>query len=340
MSRTLVQRFYEVAKLKAESPALGLEYGGAYHDLPWWFVKSKAKHFGMGLLEAGARQGEYFYLLASEDPESIYAELGALTVGLKTLPLPKEIPANALATLFRRFPPAFFFSGGSLPPLDLFRGLRGLHRILRISEEPIQDASLPNDSFRRVFNSGIRCEAKHHAAFRRLRESAEPTTELSPIRVDQDGLVRESPLNYGQVQEMCGRFDQLMGNRSLQRLLAQADLSRTNTRIACLYWPILKGAQAILLSPRSSFAGWLKRFRPEAILPPSDFFEGLSRALSAAPPPAPKLRSLGDLKRRWEARRLRHRLHLDSPTLIFHRFEDEAAARALAGFDIATFGLD
>lgn len=340
MSRTLVQRFYEVAKHKAESPALGLEYGGAYHDLPWWFVKSKAKHFGMGLLEAGAREGEYFYLLASEEPESIYSELGALTVGLKTLHLPKEIPSKALETLFRRFPPAFFFSGGALPPLDLFRGMKGLRRLIRVSEDRFQDDGLPNDSFRRIFNSGIRCEAKHHAAFRRLRESADLTTELSPIRVDQDGLIRESPLTYGQVEEMTQRLDLSMAKRSLHRLLAQADLSRSTTRIACLYWPILKGAQSILLSPRGSFVAWLKRSRPEAILPPAEFLEELSLALSAKSPPGPKIRGLADLRRRWESHRLRRRLHLSSPSLVLHRSEDEATARTLAAFGIATFGLD
>ncbi|HEX5034045.1 MAG TPA: hypothetical protein VFW62_06150, partial [bacterium] len=207
MTRTLIQRFYEVAKLQAESPALGLEYGGAYHELPWWFVKSKAKHFGMGLLEAGAREGEYFYLVASDEPEWIYAELGALTVGLRTLPLPKGIPDTAMAALFKRFPPAFFFASGVLPPPELFRGLKGLHRIIRTQEGAESRENLPVGSFRRIFNSGIRCEAKHHTAFRRLREAADPSTELSPIRVDPDGLIRESSLNYGQVNELAARLD-------------------------------------------------------------------------------------------------------------------------------------
>jgi len=339
MSRTLVQRFYEVAKLKAESPALGLEFGGAYHDLPWWFVKSKAKHFGMGLLEAGAREGEYFYLLASEDPEGIYAELGALTVGLKTLTLPKEIPPSALATLFRRFPPAFFFSGHAALPAELFHGLKGLHRIIRLQEEGMGEGR-PIDSFRRIFNSGIRCEAKHHAAFRRLRESADLQTELSPIRVDQDGLVRESSLNYGQVNELASRLDQNMRGRKLQRLLAQGDLSRTTTRLACLYWPILQGAQAILAPSSSSLAAWLRRFHPEAALPSPNFLKELSEAMASSPVLAPKLRSLAGLKQRWEMARLRRRLHLGSVSLILHRSEDAELARAFDRFGIATYGLD
>lgn len=339
MSRTLVQRFYEVAKLKAESPALGLEYGGAYHDLPWWFVKSKAKHFGMGLLEAGAREGEYFYLLPSEDPEWIYAELGALTVGLKTLPLPKGIPANALATLFRRFPPAFFFAGGALPPPELFRGLKGLRRILRTHEESSPWEGLPVDSFRRVFNSGIRCEAKHHAAFRRHREAADLSTELSPIRVDEDGLIRESALNHGQVNEIAARFDQALGNRPLHRFMAQADLSHTLDRIAGLYWPILKGAQAIFVPPRSSFGAWLKRFGPEAVLAPTGFLQEIAEASGSAPA-ASSLRSFADLKQRWELRRLRRRLHLGPLALALHRAEDAGLAAGLARFGIATYALD
>ncbi|HKY63812.1 MAG TPA: hypothetical protein VJR29_10360 [bacterium] len=338
MTRTLVQRFYEVAKLQAESPALGLEYGGAYHDLPWWFVKSKAKHFGMGLLEAGAREGEYFYLVASDEPEWIYAELGALTVGLRTLPLPKGVPDAAMAALFKRFPPAFFFAGSALPPPELFRGLKGLHRIIRTQEGAESPEGLPVDSFRRIFNSGIRCEAKHHAAFRRLRESADLQTVLSPIRVDPDGLIRESSLTYGHVNELAARLDRQLGNRSFRRLLAQTDLSQTPSRIAALYWPILRGAQAILPPPRASFRAWLKRFAPEVVLAPPGFLRELAVAEST---PEPKSsRGLAGLKRRWELRRLRRSLHLGPMALALHRAEDAPSAQALARFGVSTYALD
>ena len=88
MSLTVIQRFYDLAKQEAEAPALGLSYDGSYHPLPWWFFKSKAKHFGLGLLEWGAAPGDYFYLLPSTQATWIYADLGALTTGLIVCPLP------------------------------------------------------------------------------------------------------------------------------------------------------------------------------------------------------------------------------------------------------------
>jgi hypothetical protein len=339
MSRTLVQRFYEVAKLQAEMPALGLEYGGAYHDLPWWFVKSKAKHFGMGLLEAGAREGEYFYLLASEEPEWIYAELGALTVGLKTLPLPKEIPATALATLFKRFPPAFFLPGNAALPPELFRGLKGFHRLIHIQEDRPKVGDLLSDTFRRVFNSGIRCEAKHHSAFRRLREGADLQTELSPIRVDQDGLVRESSLRYGEVNEMAERLNQAFGNQPLRRLMAKSDLSRTSNRIACLYWPILQGAHSIVYPGEASFQAFLKRFAPQAVLAPRSFLKEIAEAAAAAPE-APAHGRIAGLKRRWDLGRRRKRLGLGSLRLLLHSAEDADLVQDFYKLDLVSFGLE
>jgi len=268
MSLTVVQRFYELAKQEAEAPALGLEYDGQFHELPWWFVKSKAKHFGLGLLENEAREGEYFYLLPSSHPYWIYAELGALTVGLQTLALPREISKGQIEDLFRRYPPAFFF----LEAKDWtkwqgsFEKIRGLRRVLSVEDDSpfLQEGRGLVSSFRKVFNSGIRSESKHHSAYRRIRQSLEESRAMSPIRIDLLGHVDDRPLHFGEVNELCAKLSRALGPGKARRLVSAADLSVSFARVACLYWPIFSGMESIFLASEADLPAAFRRFRPEA----------------------------------------------------------------------------
>ncbi|MCC6272453.1 MAG: AMP-binding protein [Deltaproteobacteria bacterium] len=266
MSLTVVQRFYELAKQQAEAPALGLWQDGEYHALPWWFVKSKAKHFGLGLLEEGAREGEYFYLIASPHPTWSYAELGALTMGLRTVPLPAELSSERLETLFRRYPPAFFFTEArAFAPLrSLCERSKGLRRVI-LPEEPEGGPEGLARSFRRVFNAGIRFESKHHAAYRRIRQGLAEDREMSPLRVAPDGSLEERPLRYGEVNEACAKLSHALGAAKARRLLSTADLSRSFARVACLYWPIFAALQSVFAPRGEALGPLLRRFRPEAL---------------------------------------------------------------------------
>lgn len=266
MSLTVVQRFYELAKQQAEAPALGLWQEGEYHELPWWFVKSKAKHFGLGLLEEGAREGEHFYLLGSAHPTWSYAELGALTVGLKTVPLPAGLSAERLEALFRRHPPAFLYA-----EKNAFAALRtlcerskGLRRAI-LPEEPEDGSEEIARSFRRVFNAGIRFESKHHAAYRRIRQALSEDREMSPLRIGPDGSLEEKPLRYGDVNEACAKLSHALGAAKARRLLSEADLSRSFARVACLYWPIFAALQSVFTPRGEALGPLLHRFRPEAL---------------------------------------------------------------------------
>ena len=265
MSLTIVQRFYEVAKQQAEAPALGISYDGDYHDLPWWFVKSKAKHFGIGLLEEGAREGEYFYLLSSPHPTWSYAELGALTIGLRTLPLPEDITETRLEALFHRYPPAFFYLGDKdlISFQAIFSRHRGLRRVILPTEAP------PNfpmaRSFRKIFNEGIRSESRHHETYRRIRQGLEENREMSPLRVGADGELDETPLRYGDVNEACAKLSHALAGGKARRLLSNADLSRSFARIACLYWPIFSAIQSVFVGREEDLFSAARKFRPEAL---------------------------------------------------------------------------
>jgi hypothetical protein len=281
MSLTVVQRFYELAKQQAEAPALGMEYDGAYHDLPWWFVKSKAKHFGLGLLEAGAREGEYFYLSPSRHPFWIYAELGALTMGLQSAPLPASVSPAQLEDLFHQFPPAFFFleETAFAEWRPLLARQKSLRRILLPTELPStrQGPEERLTSFRKVFNAGIRSEAKHHAEYRRIRQALDERRTMSPLRVDAEGNVETRPLCYGDVNEVCARLSHALGGGKARAILSAADLSRSFGRIAAVYWPIFAGLQSRFLSPAQDWSAAMRRFRPEAAFLEAEDMEPMGR---------------------------------------------------------------
>ncbi len=249
MSLTVVQRFYEVAKQESEAPALGIECDGVYQELPWWFVKSKAKHFGLGLLEEGAAVGNYFYLFPSKNPNWIYAELGALTVGLKTVPLPAHVSDESLSTMIKKFPPAFFYLGNEAEGrlLPHHKNLKTLRRIILPSDpEPPRPAGfgLPEmRSFRNIFNSGIRSESRHHSRYREIRQSLHEGMVMSPIQVEAGGRLVEHPLLYGEVNAKIADLSYQCRNIRLKRLFSEVDLSQTMGRIAGLYWPIFLAIQ-------------------------------------------------------------------------------------------------
>ncbi|MCE9624016.1 MAG: hypothetical protein K8R69_00980 [Deltaproteobacteria bacterium] len=312
MSLTVVQRFYEVAKQEAEATALGVAYDGEFHELPWWFVKSKAKHFGLGLLEQGALEGEYFYLLSSPHPFWSYAELGALTVGLKTIPLPLELPIAALEALFKRFPPSFFFLGDLTwsPVEPLLRRVKGLRRVVLVQDDPALTEVTQGQalSFRKIFNAGIRSEAKHHAAYRHLRASLTEDREMSPLRIGPRGEIEERPLRYGDVNEVCARLSHALGTGKSRRLLSAADLSHTFARIVALYWPIFTAMQSVFAEKGGDPLLEIQKFRPEAILLPNDWITAMRPLLSSLSPPSSATDLPGKLRWGVQRRRLRAKL--------------------------------
>lgn len=332
MSLTVVQRFYELAKQQAEAPAMGHFFGGEYHELPWWFVKSKAKHFALGLLEEGAQEGEYFYLVASPHPAWSYAEMGALTVGLRTLPLPPDISGSKLDELFLRYPPAFFYTDRSevVRSREALQG-RGFRRLIFKEELDPSIASPEYLSFRRVFNAGIRFESKHHAAYRRIRQGLEESREMSPIRVGAFGNLEVRPLQFGEVNEVCSKLSHSLGGQRARRLLSASDLSRTFARIACLYWPIFAGIQSIFAPRDHALPPLLREFRPEAAYLSGSWLRELSSEWLELTKEGGKL---GNWRGYWKRRHLRSQFGGRVRALFF-----EEAPSSFWENVVATLGL-
>ncbi len=267
MSLTVIQRFYELAKQEADAFALGVEYEGTYHNLPWWFVKSKAKHFGLGLCEEGAREGEFFYLFPSSHPQWIYAELGALTFGLQTLPLPPHLSELQIMELFKNHPPAFIYlgeEGEKFLNAEWFHP-KSLHRIIT-ERDPPELTATPREgprSFRQVFNSGIRHETKFHAPYRKIRQSLVETNIMSPIRVEDQGHLLHTPLCFGDVNAVVAKLSFRCQGVKISKIFSAMDLSSTLGRITCLYWPIFLGIQSIFAHPTKNFFEQLAKAKPQ-----------------------------------------------------------------------------
>ncbi len=269
MSTTIIQRFYEMAKQEAEAPALGVYDNGTYHNLPWWFVKSKAKHFGLGLLEEKAERGDYFYLFSSKNPTWIYSELGGLTIGLKTVPLPANLNATRLEELMKQFPPAFIFMGERVfsEELNFLKNIKNLKKIILNHEDPSFEkvTGLPAASFRQIFNNGIRFESKYHTTYREVRQSFTELDEMSPVFVDENGTVTEISLRFGEVDRMIAHLSRQCSQNKIHRIFSSVDLSHTLGRVTSLYWPIFLGIQTVLDHPHLELLTQLQKTRPEAV---------------------------------------------------------------------------
>jgi long-subunit acyl-CoA synthetase (AMP-forming) len=291
MSLTVIQRFYELAKEKAEAPGLGMTFGGNDYQLPWWIIKSKAKHFGLGLLECGAETGECFYLLPTSHPHWVYAELGALTIGLRTIPLPRQISADDLDELLERHPPAFVFLGDESVPIlrTILQKRRALKKII-FSVETKRDLKLTPEEqtdFRRIFNSGIRNESKHHQQYRKRRQELKESDMMSPIRVNPEGRIEYRPLLYADVNRLASQLTQLCHLRKIKRYFVQADLGYTMERVVGLYWPIYLGMQTVYHNESRKFLEQLRASKPTLAFLKKETLEQALAELSAKTPVRP-----------------------------------------------------
>jgi hypothetical protein len=315
MSLTLLQRFFEIAKQEAEAPALGVEVGESFQSLPWWFVKSRVKHFGLGLLEAGGKPGDYFYLLPSLHPTWIYSELGALTMGLKTLPLPPAMTKEAMERLFAKYPPAFIYWGDGGAETLPWSSYKTLKALVTKSEDSLHPEKPPPPflSFREVFNSGIQFESKHHAAYRRTREDLQETHEMSPIWVDRRGTITERPVRYGDVNQMMTRLSQVFHLPKIRRIFSDVDFWWTEGRMIGVYWPLFLALQAVRCGENTSLLEQFKATSPDVAFLSEASLAKLEHELSARlSPKSASTPGTNSLAMKWrtalQARRLRRQL--------------------------------
>lgn len=347
MSLTLLQRFYEIAKQEAEAPALGVHGHEGFQSLPWWYVKSRIKHFGLGLLEMGAKPGDYFYLLPSRHHTWIYSELGALSMGLQTLPLPPGLTAIQIDSLFAKYPPAFIYWGDGSPESVAWPSYKSLKALVTKSEDPLNIEIPPADflTFRQVFNTGIQFESKHHAAYRRIRDALSPEQTMSPINVEASGQVVERPLKYQHVNAAMTHLLQTFQLPKMRKLFSDVDFWWTQGRVVALYCPFFLALEAVLGTNTQALFAQLQSTAPDLIFLGDSRLAQLEQELSSCltDQPPPVFNGV-QLQGRWRAflqkRWIRRQLGGRARCLLGSRSLSEAAKKWLDAAKIRSLTLE
>lgn len=279
MTPTFIQSAFEWAKIEPESPAFVMTYGGEHHEIPWWMVKSKVKHFGLGLLAMGAKPGEHFYLLPDFHLNWIYAELAALTVGLQTLPIPGEIHGSELEGLLEAFPPAFFYAGNGISSsmASLFTRQKHLRGLVFPEEDKENSKKWPHlaTTFRKIFNSGIINESKYILEFHKQRDEIHMSGIISPIQVEKGDRLTHRPLSFEKVHQVSLQLNNIFPLKKAKKFLVEADLSHTLQRIVAVYWPVSQGAEIIYGNPDINLSGQFLETSPSLAFLPISSVENL-----------------------------------------------------------------
>lgn len=246
MSVTFLQNFYQSATRNGRAPVLGFCSENEFHWLPRWLLRSKAKHFALGLIHEGIPSEGFFYVFNDIHPNGIFAGLGALSLGLQTLDLPLQMDTTLLGDLIKRYPPAFVFFGKSINHeiFNFFQKKKGIKTILWERDPNYVTEGTP--TFRKIFNQGIMKETLHFKRFRELRDSLTLSTPLSPIQMDDHGKIFHQPLQYFQIHQVFQKFSNWLDQKKPDCLFAQADFSGTLDRILGLYWPLFSGSRCLL----------------------------------------------------------------------------------------------
>ena len=262
---TLIQRFYEIAKIQAEAKALRFAVDGHPHDLPWWYYKSKVKHFALGLIDKGAKSDQYFYLLGPAYPEWVFANLAALSLGLRFIALPTD-RSGLLPTLLKKHPPSFCFLSHEtyVPMAQNILKMNHFKQMIVLNEE--LKNKLPGSlTFREIFNLGIYQERQHFDAFNTSRRSVTPQHLVSPLRFSSEYELIEQPLYHEEINQKSAELVKRLKLGKKESLLFDQDLAITDYLILSIYWPILAGIQTIFLNPAYAYQENLRYSRPTMV---------------------------------------------------------------------------
>ncbi|MDX1386278.1 MAG: hypothetical protein R3257_01725 [bacterium] len=262
MSSTFLHRFFDLAKTDGKSNAFHFYINQEYHFIPRWLLRSKIKHFCMGIFHLGGQQGQYIYLFPFHDPEWIYAYLGALTAGLQAVPLPSQPDSQFLKDCLNRFPPSFIFYGKGIPS-------ETKEMISKTSKQAlwIGKWDLP---FRQVFNLGIIHESQKHRFYRESRDRITPETVISPLRLAPEGKWEFQPLIFSHIEKLQGALSAHLPGKKLQFILAQPNFGFTTDQLLAIFWPLATQRECVLLEPEKSNHQIFRSWNPQLALVPVD----------------------------------------------------------------------
>jgi hypothetical protein len=247
MSRAFIAEYFDYAKDHGNDPAVGFIQDKQIRWTPHWLIRSKAKHFALGLMELGAPNPGYFYLFPHPHPEWIFSLLAAQSLGLATVAIPPWMGIPMLEALMKKYPPSFIY--GAQVPSEAHWSLFKKEKSNLIFILGGSDPSIPGEfisSFRKIHNHGIMVESKLYEQYRKRRESQSENQWLSPIQVNTMHHFEEPGLSSGELAEKIQILENRIRGKKTSQLFAQTDLSQTKDQIVSLYWPLSTGRMIIL----------------------------------------------------------------------------------------------
>lgn len=281
MTQNFLQKFFDRSKTQSQTIALRILSRQGEFFIPNWQLRSKAKHFALGLLHHGFQKGERALLIANHHPDFIFTELGSLLIGMETLcPAPSQGPERLKATL-ESFHPSLLYAGGPMPAS--WQKILGQWKNFRLVINPPSHWGVEprQKTFRDIFNQGIIHERDNHSQYRQHLERERDQDLICPAGAMDPSPW--SPLNYASVDYLDKNFSEDLSRSKFKRMVLQLDLSQPEQRLLGLYWPMDSGKEAIWLSPGMAPEEALKRFLPRFACLPASALERMAAELALAP---------------------------------------------------------
>lgn len=232
-----------------------------YFHFPWWYYKSKVKHFALGLLDSGMQSGDFVYILAKNNPNRSYAILAS--VCLKTPFLLLESPDESyLDGLIKKYPPKLVLWDNESKSFYSSHFDHGKQTC--ISLEDFENYDTGND-FRKVFNLGVYAEKKRITDFDKIVLSINPEDRISPLFRSSKGIISDSGLFHKDVEVACQSLTQLIPLQSQEIFLIDEDMSGSFFLVIALFWPIMTGIDTVFKNSKNDFFKRSKNARPTMI---------------------------------------------------------------------------
>ena len=286
MTRAFIAEYFDYAKKHGNDLALGFLQDKKAHWIPHWLIRSKAKHFALGLLDLETPEEGYFYLLPHFHPEWIYSLAAAQSLGLAVLPIPSGLETADLDHLMEKYPPSFVY-GDHYPSETQWKAFKKAKTFKRFilggsdHESTVEEFS----TFRIIHNRGIMAESKYFLQYRERRESLTAQQLLSPIQVDAFRKINEHGLRCTQLQERFQTLEKHLHEKKLTQLFAKVDLSQTLDQIIALYWPLQTGKRVLLVQGDGHWLGTHPMFHPQIAFLSTEGVSNLAGALALGKAP-------------------------------------------------------
>lgn len=252
--------FFHDAKTDGKKTCLSFFHQDEYFSLPRWWVRSKVKHFALGLLHHQAKSGDNLYLSGHLNPNRIYAELAGILLGLRIVPLPIQINSAELSQLIKNYPPHYFYATPSFFTEHETLLLKQKSTKLWVSEPNYN--SRQSLSFREVFNTGIIHESKHYQTYR-TRHDRLGEEIISEVSWDKKQQLQNQALTWTKLAPWLQHWRILQKNNT--NLWAQIDLSQNIDRIVGVYAPLALSQSCLCLPIQTELPKTLSRHSPHQI---------------------------------------------------------------------------